>query len=109
MRLYRKRHIAVQRPDTHDQDGEAKGNLKSQIALILRTELERSDGNRRAFGEWLVTDITSDTIEQFQRLRVAGGVPAANRDLALLASMFSWAVRRDLFDRTPFKKAPRPS
>ncbi len=32
------RHIAVQRPDTHDQDGEAKGNLKSQIALILRTE-----------------------------------------------------------------------
>jgi integrase len=104
METYRKRYIVVQRPNTHNKHGDAKGNLKSQIALILRTELERPDGTRLAFGEWPVVDITSDSIEQFQRARMARGVVAANRDLALLGSMFSWAVRRDHIDRTPFKK-----
>ncbi len=75
-----------------------------QTALILRTELERPDGELLAFGQWLVVDITVDTIEQFQRIRLAKGLTAANRDLAVLRAMFGWAVRRDHIERTPFKK-----
>lgn len=75
-----------------------------QTALILRTELERTDGQLQAFGKWLVVDITVDTVEQFQRVRMAKGLTAANRDLAVLRAMFGWAVGRDHIERTPFKK-----
>ena len=102
---YRKDYIAVQRPGTHDTDGEPKTNIKSQIALIKRTELGRLDGTRLAFGQWLVTDIGSGTIDAFQRARLTRGTTAANRDLALLRAMFRWAIGKDHVDRTPFKKS----
>jgi integrase len=95
---YRKQYIAVQRPGTVK-------NTAYQIALIVRTELERADGARRPFGDWLVADIGSGAVEDFQRIRLARGTTAANRDLALLRSLFSWAVRRDIVERTPFKKS----
>jgi integrase len=97
MDTYSKRYLSVNRPDTLKQ-------TTYQIALILRTELERPDGTRRAFGQWLAVDITTDTLEQFQRVRLARGATAANRDLELLRAMFAWAVRRDHVERTPFKK-----
>jgi integrase len=102
---YRKDYIAVQRPGTHDKDGEPKTNIKSQIALIERTELGRLDGTRLAFGHWLVTDIGSGTTDAFQRARLTRGTTAANRDLALLRAMFRWAIGKDHVDRTPFKKS----
>jgi integrase len=94
---YRKRYLEIKRRDTLKNTG-------YQISVILRTELERPDGARRAFGDWLVTDIKADTIEQFQRIRLAKGVAAANRDLSLLRAMFSWGVGREHVERTPFKK-----
>lgn len=97
MKTYRTRHVEVNRPDTLK-------NTDYQIGLILRTELERLDGRRRPFGDWLVADITADTIEQFQQIRIKRAKVGANRDLALLRSMFSWAVGKDHVERTPFKK-----
>ena len=57
MEVYRKQHIAVHRADT----------LKTTyyaIAAIMGTELVRADDEKRYFGAWLVTDITTDVIEQ---------------------------------------------
>ncbi len=105
LETYRKDYIAVQRPGTHDKKGEAGVNIRSQLALINGLELERLDGERRAFGQWLVADLTNATIAQFQRLRLARGKTAANRDLALLRHMFRWAIAQDHIDRTPFKKS----
>ncbi|HVL66546.1 MAG TPA: site-specific integrase [Vicinamibacterales bacterium] len=97
MSTYRKHYVQINRLRTLK-------NTEYQANLILRTELQRLDGTLRPFGQWLVADITADTIEQFQRVRLARGIAAANRDLSLLRAMFSWAVRRDHLDRTPFKK-----
>ncbi len=104
LETYRKDYIAVQRPSTHAADGKPKANLGSQIQVIGRTELERLDGERLAFGRWFVVDITNATIAQFQRVRLASGTTAANRDLALLRHMFRWAIAQDHVERTPFKK-----
>ncbi len=54
----------------------------------------------QAFGTWRAADITREALEAFQaaRPRVAG-----NRNLALLKSMFGWAVRGGLLPATPFR------
>jgi integrase len=60
----------------------------------------------RAVGSAIGSFVTSGsgTIEAFQRVRLARGVVAANRDLALLRAMFRWGVLQDHIERTPFKK-----
>ena len=98
---YQKNYIAIQRPGTVK-------NTNYQIGVILRTEIGRADGTRKPFGEWLVSDIGSGTIDEFQRVRLTRGVTASNRDLALLRAMFRWAIGKDHIDRTPFKKAGEP-
>jgi len=55
METYRKNYIAVQRAGTVK-------NTTYQIGVIMRTELERADGIKKAFGEWLVSDIGTRTI-----------------------------------------------
>jgi hypothetical protein len=35
--------------------------------MITGVELERLDGDRRPFGQWLIADITNATTAQFQR------------------------------------------
>ncbi|MEO7891213.1 MAG: site-specific integrase [Vicinamibacterales bacterium] len=94
---YRSRHLAVKRQAT-------LRNSDYQIAMIAGTELTRTDGERRYFGAWHVTDITTDTIEQYGEGRRKAGVPAANRDLSLLRAAFNWAVRMGAIERTPFKR-----
>jgi hypothetical protein len=66
--------------------------------MITGVELERLDGDRRPFGQWLIADITNATMAQFQRCRMARGTTAANRDLALLQHMFRWAIAQDHVD-----------
>ena len=51
------------------RERELLGKADSQIRIISRTELDRPDGERRGMGEWLVCDITTDTLEQFQAIR----------------------------------------
>jgi integrase len=96
-KTYRTRHLEPKRPGTLK-------NTDYQIGTISRTALTRTDGDRVAFGAWLVSDVTTDTIEQYAEARRGSGVPAMNRDLALLRSMFNWAVRMGTIERTPFKR-----
>ena len=97
MEAYRKQHIAVHRADT----------LKTTdyvIAAIMGTELVRADGEKRYFGAWLVTDITTDVIEQYRQARLPSGVTGTNRHLELLRALFNWAAsnRRRLATDNPF-------
>lgn len=97
MDTYRRRHLDEKRK-------QSSKNLEYQIPAILRTPLERPDGCTRPFGDWLVVDIKTATIDQFQAKRSKTAPIAANRDLALLRAMFSWAVTRECVDVTPFKR-----
>lgn len=95
-KTFRKRYLETERAAT-------LANVDYQIGTITRTELELPDGTRAAFGEWFVSDVTTDALEQFQAARRIKGSAAANRDLSLLRSMFNWAVRKKLVKETPFK------
>ncbi len=90
------------------RERELLSKADSQIRIISRTELDRPDGERRAMGAWLVCDVTTDTIEQFQAVRSVKTWVAANRDLGLLRAMFNWAVRKKLVTETPFKIGTEP-
>lgn len=50
-----------------------------------------------------MADVTTDTIEQYREARQVSGPIASNRDLALLRSMFNWAIRTKHVAETPFK------
>jgi integrase len=54
----------------------------------------------RAFGEWRISEITTDAVKRFQRARprVAG-----NRDLGLLRAAFNWAIAGGLLKASPFR------
>lgn len=94
---YRAQYIAVHRAGTMK-------HTDYQIRTILRTELDRLDGSRRPFGQWLVSDVTTDVIEAFRRERLPAGVVGTNRDLALLRALFNWATssKRKLAAENPF-------
>ena len=87
-----------------------------QIGAIVRTVLPRPTGGAAALGEWLVADVTADTLERLREARVVrdvhtrakgsnrvGGDVAANRDLRLLRAAFNWAIPKGYAKRTPFK------
>jgi integrase len=100
---YTKDYIEVSRPD-------ALTNVGYQIATITRTEIARADGQRRPFGEWLVSDVTTDAVDAFKAARSikagnTGGVIAANRDTALLRAAFTWATsrKRKYVTENPFR------
>jgi integrase len=97
MAAYRKQHIIVHRADTIR-------NTDYVIGAIMRTELERAEGERRKFGEWLVADITTDVVEQYRQARLSKGSTGANRHLELLRSLFNWASssKRKLASDNPF-------
>jgi hypothetical protein len=54
----------------------------------------------RAFGDWRISQITTDAVKRFQRARprVAG-----NRDLGLLRAAFNWAIAGGLLKASPFR------
>jgi hypothetical protein len=78
--------------------------LKSQVAVITRHVLPHPTRGDVAFGEWPVSEITTDTIEQYREARRSSAI-AANRDLALLRAMFAWGAsqRRKLVADNPFR------
>jgi integrase len=59
-----------------------------------------------AFGDWPITDVVSDTVEQFREARLAAGkgVVGTNRALGALRALWSWAVRAGHVDATPFRR-----
>ena len=104
MDAYRKQHIAVHRPTT----------LKTtdyMIAKIVGTRLQRPDGQPRYFGAWLVSDVTTDVIEQYRHAQLPSGVTGTNRHLELLRSLFNWAAssKRRLIADNPFRDGEAPA
>src|SRR5262249_26379079 len=92
-----------------------------EIGAIARTVIPRPDGSTQVFGDWLVTDVSADTLERLReastvrtvhksgetRTNVVGGPIAANRNLRLLRAAFNWSVDKGLVERTPFKRGDR--
>ena len=95
---YDRRYLQIHRKAT-------AANTKSQTNVITRTVLPHPTKGDQPFGQWLVSDITTDTIEQYREIRRATAPIAANRDLALLRAMFAWGAskkRRHVADN-PFR------
>jgi integrase len=108
---------------TRYTDDKKPARPQDSLDVLYRTPLARLAGGELAFGDWLIADITTDTIERFQEIRSrrtlmtrkgqlvprpAGGRVAANRHLAFLRIVFNWAVRKDYLTRTPFKHNTEP-
>lgn len=106
METYRRRHVLVNRAGT------AK-NVTYMLNTIARVELERADGARLPFGDWLVADITTDVVEQFRQARhtAKAGVTGTNRHLELLRHLFGWATsaKRRLAAENPFLDGTQPT
>lgn len=107
LNIYRERYLT--RTATGDKQA-------IQIKAITRTRVPRTDGTCAAFGEWLVVDVTTDTIERLREARTVGQVRkreqgsnrvggriAANRDLQLLRAAFNWAIVKKYLKESPFK------
>jgi integrase len=94
---YEEGHVMKKRP-------ESAKRWRLPVAAICRRMLTLPTGTARAFGDWVVVDVTIDAIEQFQELRRPHGVYAMNRDLELLRAVFNWGTGRGLIDGTPFKR-----
>lgn len=110
LKVYEERHLAHTKSSTRQA---------YQIGAIKRTIIERPNGTTAPLCEWLLSDVTADTLERLREARsikgvntarqtggsnIVGGRVAANRDLRLLRAAFNWALDKDLVERTPFKK-----
>jgi integrase len=82
-----------------DYDREHPRSDRYQIPNIVKVALSSPDGMRR-FGDWRITSITRDTLQQF---RLARPLVAGNRDLGLLQAAFNWAVGKELLASSPFR------
>ena len=99
--VYFERYMAVNRTAS-------LSNEESSREVVLRTELPAPDGQRRAFRDWPIQDITADTLERFKEVRLAEGggrgKVAINRNLTLLRACFNWAIHPGGYMKTtPFK------
>ncbi len=94
---YERGHVMKERPESQDR-------WRTQVDAIGGRELMLPIGAARRFGDWAVTDITTDALRGFQDLRRAAGVFAMNRDVAVLRAVFNWALAEGLMERTPFKR-----
>jgi integrase len=103
----------VKRPKAYAREQHTIGALKATMLPRL------AGAGELAFGDWLVSDITTDTVERFRELRSrrrtvryageqvdrqVGGIVTANRNLSFLRGVFNWAIRIGLVERTPFKR-----
>lgn len=113
--------------DTYDREvltGRATAaNDRYQMATIARTPLRLPTGEVRAFGDWLVQDVTAAALLQYMAARQVpqttaptgrgarrvGGPVAARRNLALLRAVFYWALGLDYIATNPFHKNGRPA
>ena len=100
--IYRERYVAVHRAATAD-------SFRWQLDTIAATDLPRATGGQAPFGEWLLSDIVTDTIERFREVRRRQtGAVGVNRLLGILRALYNWAVRVGYVDVTPFKRHGEP-
>jgi integrase len=100
---YLERYVDVERPAT------AQG-FRYAMATICRTELPRPVGGAAPVGDWLLTDIVTDTVERFREVRRGQGVGpvGVNRNLGSWRALYNWALRVGYVDRSPFKRVSEP-
>lgn len=88
-----------------------------QVGMVSRSVLPRPTGGEGRLGDWLVSDVTADTLEQLRearlvrsvqtrdkRVNVLGGKVAANRSLRLLRAAFNWGLRTGTVKTSPFRR-----
>jgi integrase len=82
----------------------SRDSLTYSRGKIVALSLAFPTGGEKLFGDWLVSDITTDVIESFKTKRSEAGKVAANRDLSLLRACFNWATskKRQLASDNPF-------
>jgi len=98
LRVYAARNTG-RAPSTLDRE-------KYQIGMVTGIMLPRQTGGEAPLGDWLVADVTADTLEQLRearlvrrvltrdkRVHILGGKVAANRSLRLLRAAFNWGIR----------------
>lgn len=108
--VYTRERLAV-------QTGGVKGNDRSVMQVIASAPLRLPTGETQAFGEWLVVDVTSATLEQFRTVRstptpqttehgvrLVGGPVGVNRALGFLRRVCNWAILAGHLDASPFKR-----
>ena len=81
------------------------------IGVISATPVPTLAGLPRPLGDWKLSEVTTDTIEQFRDARKASGTTGANRHLGTLQAAFSWAAsrKRHLIDDSPFRDGDKPA
>lgn len=97
---YLRNYVRAVRPSTAD-------HAASEINVLTRVELTRTDGQPQRFGAWLAVDVTRPTLEAYRLARTKKPI-ACSRNLALLRAAYAWAISEDveLLDRTPFRRRP---
>lgn len=99
LHTYHERHLTA--TATHEKRA-------YEIGAIARAVLPRVDRTTLALGDWLVADVTADTLERLRDVtsvrtsHTTGGPVAANRNLRLLRAAFNWAIDKKLVTETPF-------
>lgn len=93
---YKERYVDLNRPASATDVGYQIGSIKAVV-------VERPDKRRKTFGEWLINDVTTDTIDRVIEARRLRGPVAGNRTTALLRAAFNWGIRKKLVEETPFK------
>ncbi len=97
-------------------------NERYRWDLILRTEIDRTNGARVKFGDIDVSTVTRHDVEAFRTAHLVrrvetftdskgrahtwqrGGPVGVNRCLGRLRAFYAWAVKEDHVSATPFKK-----
>jgi integrase len=96
---YLERYVTVEHPDIAD---DFKGGLK----VIAETPITHPTGDALRFGDWMLTDIVTDTVERYRETRrtLGTGIGGTNRLLSRLRAVFNWGIRVGYCDGTPFKR-----
>ena len=84
---------------------------KYAISAICRTSVPTLGGTPLPLGDWKISDLSTDAIEQFRDIRKASGTTGTNRNLGTLQAAFSWATskKRRLVDESPFSDGDKPA
>jgi integrase len=105
-------------PDVRKKRSE-KGTFKSVADAFMtdyahshrtRKEMQRKiDVELRAWHDLQISEISRGDIKELLRLKARDGGIAANRLLALISKIFSWAVDEEIIEASPAMRLKRPA
>ena len=97
--VYCDRYVKVTRPLSAD-------DFTSGLRVVCNTVLPRPTGGTLAFGQWVLSDVVTDTIERFREARMKKGTKSGgtNRSLSRVRALFNWGIRTGYLEKTPFMR-----